>query len=269
MRLLSITVSALAVFAAAIPSPCNSAPQILGLVATKSPVPLSCSDGVCSAEISAVCLQEHRPAPDSGTLYRVTENSAINLVMTGKDGRSKSIKITDKIQLKSLRVYSSVSISLPEVLVDSFADEGTHASLAIEPLASAVPVPIAGDPNPLSAREISDYTGHLRARAEQAIDRDSANLNATRILNQMVNRLPGRNPGNAKDIAKVKKQVLGNNSLAGKPETARLVTRALNTCREKLRVERTPHLRGCLGNQHDILNSNTTQDVWKSLKPGS
>jgi hypothetical protein len=44
-------------------------PQILGLVATATPTPLSCENGKCWAEFSAFCLQKHRQAPDEKTAY--------------------------------------------------------------------------------------------------------------------------------------------------------------------------------------------------------
>jgi len=34
----------------------SAAPQILGLLATNSPTPLTCNDGICSAHFSAFCL---------------------------------------------------------------------------------------------------------------------------------------------------------------------------------------------------------------------
>ena len=35
----------------------SAAPQILGLLATMAPTPLTCDDGLCSAQFSAFCLQ--------------------------------------------------------------------------------------------------------------------------------------------------------------------------------------------------------------------
>ena len=45
-----------------------AAPQMLGLTVVEA-TPLNCADGVCSAEFSAICLQEHRAIPKPGTRY--------------------------------------------------------------------------------------------------------------------------------------------------------------------------------------------------------
>jgi len=49
-------------------SPAQAAPQILGLIASADPVPMTCVDGTCTAELSSVCLQQHRPTPPTGGL---------------------------------------------------------------------------------------------------------------------------------------------------------------------------------------------------------
>ena len=57
----------------------SAAPQILGLVATTAPTPLTCSDGMCSAQFSAFCLQQHRISPTAGTAYRPAKGTALTL----------------------------------------------------------------------------------------------------------------------------------------------------------------------------------------------
>ncbi len=254
---------------AAFPLTGHAAPQILGLVATATPLPFSCVDGVCSVEVSGVCLQEHRPAPVTGTAYRAVKGSELTLVVQNRDGVKQTMAVAELVEIRSLRVFSSVSVSLPEHVVQKLSGVGVQAFLSVGPLTSVLPVAEAGDENPLSEKEIRDYTGPLRRVAENAIGRDNANLTATRILNHLVNRLPADPSFGAERLAAVRDQTMSRKTAAEMPAVARLVTRALDTCREKLRVEATPHLRACIANQHDILNSNTTQAVWRSLRPGS
>jgi hypothetical protein len=256
-------------FVAAFPFAANAAPQILGLVATATPLPLSCVEGVCSVEVSGVCLQEHRQAPATGTVYRVANGSKLTLIVQSRDGITQTMVVNELVEVRSLRVFSSLTISLPERLVQDLSKDVVLASLSVAPLTSLLPVPEVGDANPLTEKEIREYTGPLRTLAESALGHDKTNLNATSILNHMVNRLPANRPVGAEGIVKVLGQVMNKKTAAQMPSVARLVTRALDTCREKLRVERTPHLRACLSNQHDILNSNTTLNVWRSLRPGS
>lgn len=254
-------------FVAVFPSAGIAAPQILGLVATVTPLPLSCIEGVCSMEVSGVCLQEHRQAPDTGTAYRVAGGSRLTLVVQGRNGIAQTMVVDELVEIRSLRLFNSLSISLPERLIQDLSKDVTSASLSIAPLTSLLPVPEVGDPSPLPESEIREYTVRLRALAESAFGLDKANLNASRVLNQMVNRLPAHIPVGAEAITDILGQTMSRRTAAAMPSAARLVTRALDTCREKLRVERTPHLRACLSNQHDILNSNTTRNVWRSLRP--
>ncbi len=254
---------------AAYPFAGDAAPQILGLVATTTPLPMRCVDGVCSVEISGVCLQQHRRAPEAGTAYRATDGSAFTLVVRNRDGVAPAMSVTQLVEIRSLRLFNSVSVSLPERVVQQLSDDVVQVSLSIGPLTSVLPVSVAGDENPLTDKEIRDYTGPLRAMAEDAIGRDSANLTATRILNRMVNRLPADTPAGAERIAALRGRTMREQTAADLPAAARLVNRALDTCQEKLRVETTPHLRACIANQHDLLNSNTTQAVWRGLRPGS
>jgi len=268
---LSIFVLILSV-AAVFPFAGRAAPQILGLVATATPLPMHCVDGVCSVEVSGVCLQEHRPAPLTGTAYRAAKGADLTLVVRDRDGVTRTLAVAELVDIRSLRLFNAVSVSLPHHVVQQLGGDGVQASLSVGPLTTVLPVATAGDATPLSEAEIRDYTGPLRAVAETAIGRDDANLTATRILNHMVNRLSAETSYGAEAIAAVRDQTMeriGNKTAAEMPAVVRLVTRALDTCREKLRVERTPHLRACLSNQHDNLNSNTTQTVWRSLRPGS
>lgn len=243
-------------------APAYAAPQILGLVASAQPIPLTCEGGVCRAEVSSVCLQQHRKSPEPGTAYLPAEGSEITL--TGAGG--KFVAVQSLVKMTSVRGFTSVSVSMAEATVHALGLRSGQLRLAIGAMASAPPVAVPGDANPLSAAEIARYTGPLRPAAEGAI-RGDVTLSASDILNQMINRLPHSRPVGAAEISPALADVTGADG-APAPETKRLLTRALDECRYQLRTERTPGLRSCLGNQHDILISDTTQKVWKALRPG-
>ena len=52
-----------------ITSPATAAPQILAALPVESGIELTCSDGICAAQLSTYCLQRERPAPSMGTAY--------------------------------------------------------------------------------------------------------------------------------------------------------------------------------------------------------
>ena len=89
-----------------------AAPQILGLVATAdTPTELKCSNGTCSAEFSAICLQQGREAPKNGTPYRIVDTAALAIVVTGKDGAQRRLPATG-LTISNARSYAAVTISI-------------------------------------------------------------------------------------------------------------------------------------------------------------
>src|SRR5207248_5243500 len=63
-----------------------ASPQVLGLVTSVRPVPMTCDAAGCRAELSSFCLEQQRPYPPPGTVYRAAPGSVIALVVTGKAG---------------------------------------------------------------------------------------------------------------------------------------------------------------------------------------
>lgn len=246
------------------PAPAQAAPQILGLIASAEPVPMTCVDGTCTAELSSFCLQQHRDTPNTGTLYRPARGTHVTLTVTGPDGVNRRLPVEAALSFASLRQYTAVRVSLPEKMVRQLGDGA--ATLSVGPMASIIPVAIEDDPKPLSLREIARYTGPLRAAAEGAIERDSSRVQAMRILNQMINRLPEYSSAGIEKMGALWKQTVGRDVSAG---TQKYMKRAVINCRETLRTGMLPSLRSCLGYQHDYLSGESTNNVWRAMKPGS
>jgi hypothetical protein len=249
---------------ALLPAPAQAAPQILGLIASNEPVPMTCVGGTCTAELSSVCLQQHRPTPPTGTVYRPAKGTHITLTVTGQDGASHRLPVAAALTFVSLRQFSAVKVSLPEATVRRLGDGA--ARISVGPMASVIPVAIKGDPEPLSAGEIARYTGPLRALAERAFERDSDHVNATRILNQMVNRLPENSSAGIKEVAALWRQTVGKGVT---DETQKYLKHAVNDCRGTLRTGVMSDLRSCLSYHHDYLSGENTTNGWRAMNPGS
>jgi len=245
-------------------SPAQAAPQILGLIASADPVPMTCVDGTCTAELSSVCLQQHRPTPPTGTVYRPARSTHITLTVTGPNGVNRRLRVEATLSYASLRQFSAVKVSLPEATVRRLGSGA--ARLSVSPMASLIPVAIEGDPKPLSAGEIARYTGPLRALAERAFERDSDRVNATRILNQMVNRLPENSSAGIEEVVSLWKQTVSKDASA---ETQTFLKRAVESCRETLRTGVQSTLQSCLSYQHDYLSGENTNNAWRAMNPGS
>jgi hypothetical protein len=247
------------------PAPGQAAPQILGLIASAQPVPMTCVNGTCTAELSAVCLQQHRPTPSTGTVYRPAKGTQIALTVTASNGEKRRLEIAPALSFESLRQYNAVKVSLPEATVRQLG--GGEPSLSVPPMASLVPVAVEGDPEPLSAAEIARYTGPLRGAAERAFERDSDRVNATRILNQMVNRLPeGGDRAGTEDVEPLWQRTVDDRATA---QTKDYLKRAVKDCREALRTGVLPGLRSCLSYQHDYLSGENTNNAWQAMNPGT
>lgn len=270
MRFKAIASSAVLSFAAfsLLSASAMAAPQILGLIASAEPVPLTCVDGSCTAEISSLCLQQYRDVPTPGTAYRPAEGAGITLIVTGTDGIKRFLPVAAKIEISSLRQFLAVKVSLPEETVRRVG-EGP-AALSIAPLSSIIPSVAIDDPHPISRQEIAAYTGPLRATAEEAYNEDSARLDATRTLNQMINRLSENRPVGVEEIEPLWKRTVGGDGVLQSSKSTGIIKSALDGCRSSI-LERGVDLdlRSCLTNQHDILSTGTQENVWRALKPGS
>ena len=253
----------------AISASANAAPQILGLVATAQPVPLTCVDGVCRAEITTVCLQEHRRAPMPGRAYKAGQGTQISLNVTGRDGTIKTVAVAEKIILTARRHYTSVVLSLPESSLRKFGhDTQTAASISVGTMASAIPLPIASDKAPLSIFEIETYTGPLRQVARNTFAMASVRMATTSHLNQVINRLPD---GLADDQAAFEKnwqKVSSDKSRRLTPKARAKVSQIAEVCREDYRIGKTVTMRACLEQHHDYLAAETNKKVWEAMKPG-
>jgi len=245
------------------PLPAQAAPQILGLIASATPIPMTCADGTCTAELSSVCLQQHRLTPTTGTVYRPARDTLITLTVAGPNG-VRRMPVAATLSYVSLRQFSAVKVSLPEATVRRLGSGA--ARLSVSPMASLIPVAIEGDPKPLSAGEIARYTGPLRALAERAFERDSDRVNATRILNQMVNRLPENSGAGIEEVVSLWKQTVSKDASA---ETQTFLKRAVESCRETLRTGVQSTLQSCLSYQHDYLSGENTNNAWRAMNPGS
>jgi hypothetical protein len=245
-------------------APARAAPQILGLIASTEPVPMTCAGGTCTAELSSVCLQQHRPTPPTGTVYRPASSTQITLTVAGPNGGKRRLRVDGVLNYESLRQFSAVKVSLPESTVRRLGNGA--AMISVSPMASLVPVPVEDDPKPLSASEIARYTGPLRALAEKAFEGDRDRVNATRILNQMVNRLPKDSNAGIEEAGPLWKLTVSKDTSA---ETRKFLTRAIESCRETVRTGVQANLPSCLRYQHDYLSGENTNNAWQAMNPGS
>ncbi len=242
----------------------SAAPQILGLVATTSPTSLTCSDGMCSAQLSAFCLQQYRTSPRSGTPYRPAKGTELALNFTGPDGVKRSIPAGNRATITAHRGYYAVLISIPESDIRAFG--GRDAAISVGALASLVPLAQPGDRTPLDAHEIAYVTGPHRKAVDDALDPD-ATL-AVQTVSRLISALPpGRTtPARRKGLWR---EVMGDAPSQSLDAGHRLAQRDFRYCKRWADTGRGYGLRDCLQEMHDNTATGITQKAWAVSQPGS
>src|SRR5262249_31242320 len=123
--------------------PAVAAPQILGIVASNGPLPLTCDKQGCHADLSTFCLQQPRANPAPRQRYQLAEGSSVMLVGTRSDGAIVRLPAASYVSFSSDRGFTSVEVVLPP---DRLAALGFAAvAVEVERQASLVPEAEAND----------------------------------------------------------------------------------------------------------------------------
>ncbi len=266
---MSNTVRKLAQFAvsvallALLPAGASAAPQMLGVIATLEPVPLTCARGVCSAEFTAFCLQERRASPARGTAY--TAHDPRRIILTGvKKGTGKTVRLAaaDVLGIAAERGHSAVKMSVP---VDVLRRHDL-AALRVEVAegVTLVPVSVAGDPRPYTEADIEIAAGPLRQAAAAIIDAGGAPVEAARVTAKIANALPRMGRAAPEERDGVWARVVGATAGGAGQAKAR---RAYERCRVQTEAGMMT-LRQCLGSAHDAFIGGLNNDYWRAIKLG-
>jgi hypothetical protein len=154
----------------------QASPQILALLSTDGVVPLHCRGAVCSAELSAFCLERNRATPESGTHYRAAPNAVLVLVVTAADGSVREIDARGLAEFASVREMTAVRVSIDRRAL------GDAARIGIRNGSETALLPVHRERHgpPRLAEDIRRVTGPVRVGA-QGVDR-SAEASVARDL---------------------------------------------------------------------------------------
>ncbi|MBT5458542.1 MAG: hypothetical protein HOK82_18225 [Rhodospirillaceae bacterium] len=267
-RLIALSVSFIYIAIAALVMagrPATAAPQILGLVASTAPVPLTCTGGVCAAELPAFCLQRERTMPRIGTTYRAGPGTRITLGFTVAGGKRHAVSVNSTAAITALRDYHAVRITVPESALVAW--QGHNPTIAVSGRASAVPVPLPTHSRPLSESEIAFVTGPqrrivARALAEQA---PGATL-AVATMSRLINALPRHATARAR--AALWAQVIGSDRSVTAARGMKQAIKAHDYCKAWADTGRGYGMRDCLREWHDHRADDITEKAWDMQKPG-
>jgi hypothetical protein len=247
-------------------TPVQAASQVLGLVASNGlPTPLRCIEGTCSGHFSTFCLQEQRPAPSADSEYRLAPGSALTLIATYADGHTARLPAGDLLNIRTRIGFTSVRISLAQEKLRALG--AVSVAIEVAPMTSILPLPVAGDPDPLSAQEIALATGPMRRAAELPFEKPGEAADAIRLSSLIVNLLPEDEPQSTAgrealwNRAVVLARTSGNPSLAGIEDAHRIYS----GCELSIASLTSFNLRTCMEIHHADLMAETNRGFWNSM----
>jgi len=253
-----------AIAVVAIPaSGASAASQVLGLVASNgAPTPLTCVDGQCSAQFSAFCLQQNRPAPSRGDDYTVAAGGSLTLVARNAAGQTLRLPANDALEIHSLIGFTSVEISLPRAKLAELG--ATEVAVEVGPAVSLVPVATADDTNPQTEDELSLATGPMRLAATPMFESPGTASDAARITTVLINALPASGSESADARNGLWAAMLDNPALAGATASGRDTAEQMyEACKISVESHSAYSMRNCLELRHADLLAETNHKFWK------
>lgn len=244
----------------------SAAPQILAVASTNLPIPIICEKGECSAELTAICLQEHRASPQAGHEYYIHGGKKLQLTLTTFKGTK--IDLTNlPVTLKTARGHTALKVSLKERFIRDLDAKALHVSVPSQ--ITAIPMPKANDINPQTEADIYLATGPLRGIAHRFVDLNEGRANAARLVNQAINSLPPRGRSEPDKRIAAKTYFEGISEKSGYSKRAvELATKAVDQCFYETQVG-FQSFRQCLGSSHDRMIGKLNTKYWHSLNTGS
>ncbi|MDA1101431.1 MAG: hypothetical protein O2967_20895 [Proteobacteria bacterium] len=268
MRALLIATLTFIGFATVSLSSALGAPQMMGLVANNSAVPLQCDRGECFAELTAFCLQPLRSSPIRGTAYRLHDDTSLVAIATTNDGRTIQLDPGRDLRIKAERSHVAVRISLSAR--EMFRRNLREVHITVARNATLVPVAVSDDKTPLHQDEIAAAAGSLRAFGGDYVDREQKWMPVARMANRLINALPPGGQVGEQQRQALWAKAIGPDDFASLPAgTGQRLRMIYDECRTAVATARRPSLRRCLESKHDSMVGALNNQYWHAIKFGS
>ena len=248
-------------------SSARAEPQMLGVVQTASAVPLHCTNGNCTAELSSICLHEQRATPTKGHPYTAFNADAITVTGTRADGSNISLRAADVLKFAASRGFHTVRVDVPDAVRKAHG----LVALAVKVEAPLTLVPgktTDASDDPLTDSDIALGAGPMRATASAIVDRNTDTMHAGQILARMIDALPRH--GRAATDARA--GLWETTAVSHVPSHSKIgvhkARSTYNRCYRQTRIG-DKNLRGCLAEAHDGLVLELNETYWDAVKAGS
>ena len=244
-----------------------AAPQILGVSAFYKPIPLNCEGESCTAQLASFCLQKRRDDPNPGDAYTIHNKDRVLLHLAASDGRTWTVPADPYVSITAERSFTAVKV---EMTKQSLAALGaTRVGISVAEGVSLVPVPVAGDPDPITARELAYVTRTLRTKADRWVSGINSKPAAIRIINRLVNATPKAGKMEASARRSMFSDVIGRDRASGLNEGSRRAVEMFGACLYRVEVGRYRSMRTCLQVKQDSLMLDMNTHYWQSIDAGS
>ena len=248
-------------------------PQVLGLIASATPIPLTCADGACTALVSSFCLQEDRPPPGAGQRYDTAGAGDVTLLVRRADGSTTEVSAAGLLGYVSEGDFTRTRIELPEKRLASLG--AAEVAVRIAPMVSLMPRTDRPVSAAVAARDAETAEGAARFAAEAFFRPGSERADAAVTMSRLINLLPASGPVRTEPagaIAAAAKAAWGRVQSSGALEgvSKEGVARAkseVDRCAAYADMGFKITLRGCLAKSHDRTMREVNEELWKS-QPG-
>lgn len=266
-RLFAVCLLVTMTIAAAV-TPARAAPQVLGVMAYNDPVPLSCAMGQCWAELVTVCLQKERANPLAGTAYKFHGDSGAHLIVTDAKGEEKVLPAGAHVNLQVARGFTAVRVEMTERQVRELG--AAKVAITVGDGMSLVPVAVAGDPDPITEKELAYVSDVLRPEADRWLKADDGRTQSARLVNRMINLSP--RVGKMSDDDRKSLLVRAKDAVSApiSAEGHRRAAASYGVCKYMVEeVGRYYSMRRCLETRHDNQMIDINTEYWRATTPGS
>ncbi len=246
----------------------HAAPQMLGVVGTKSPQPMTCADGNCLAQLTAFCLQKERGSPADGTAYLPYDPTVFTVSYALADG-SRFTMTADEAGLEFVteRGFAAVSAAVPEANLKRMG--AVSASIEVASGATLVPKPVAGDPKPLTKDEIRHVAVNMRHLADQWLSPTLEKTAALQTVNAAINLTPRNGAMDTAALHSIWDRATQNDLDSMPAGAADRAQKMVDACVWRVEAGRYHTLRRCLEVKHDSLLNDLNTTYWQGTGAGS
>lgn len=266
IKTMAIKTMAVCAGVVAFPLAAEAAPQLLGVVATASPLKLQCGTGTCSVELTTFCMQSERETPDRHHVYTPHDLSVFRVLATDAEGRTQEVAIRSA-KVRAERGYTASKI---EFSVRDLEARGlTPKSITVKGGGVLVPMPVAGDDNPIRDGEVEHAIASLQPVADRVFKVHSTEYEAIKVVSRLLSEVPSRGRMTKQDRDNLWQNTFNESPRESVGTGMHRAADVLGYCQYRTSQGRFFSVRRCLEQRLDGMMMNINTDYWKAVKPGS